>query len=66
MTNNYAIQIKEWKCDGVSGATICFYHRQDDCYGGTAMFCYASYEVSRAKAHAFWMRAFKKGIILPF
>lgn len=51
------ISITEWRDGSEKGATIKFYN------GG---FCYASYEVSREKAHAFYMRALNKGIILPF
>ena len=51
------ISIHEWQDGSLKGATIKFYK------GG---FCYASYDVSRQRAHAFYMRALKKGIVIPF
>jgi hypothetical protein len=51
------ISIHEWQEGSQKGATIKFYK------GG---FCYASYVVSRERAHAFYMRALKKGIVIPF
>jgi hypothetical protein len=51
------ISIHEWQDGSQKGATIKFYK------GG---FCYASYDVSRQRAHAFYMRALKKGIVIPF
>lgn len=57
MKTKYSIRIHEWNNKGTKGATIWFYRN------GTA---YSSYDVSLSKAHEFWMRASKKGIINPF
>ena len=52
-----SISIHEWRDGSEKGARISFYRDS---------FCYAAYEVSLQKAHAFFVRALRKGIVLPF
>lgn len=51
------IRINEWRKGSDKGATIKFYK---------GLFCYASYDVSLERANKFFVRALRKGIVLPF